>query len=164
MTSVSFFLPENRLGKLALAPGGISQEKAVGAAKSNLVGIEGETLAEVDKNLEQLRQAAAKPGLAGDPEGQREVYGFANLVAGMAGACRLEGLGRAAFYLCETVDRMVEVGAWNGKAVAVHMHAINLLRAGGADMPMADQKALVDGLRGVATKARSLGSDVPSAD
>lgn len=128
MTAVRFSYPENRMKKLLEEPGGLTHRDALGRAHQNIGAIRHEIIAEVDRNIAALAKAAdcakAKPE---DMGARRDIYSHANVVAGLAGSCDLEDVGKAAFSLCELVDRY-GVDRWNAVFIAVHLDAIQGLR------------------------------------
>jgi hypothetical protein len=152
--AVTFKFPENRLAKIALAPGGVRHDEALAAAKANLEVIQDDCVREVDRSFLALKQSAASPDAASNTKVQRRIYAQSNRIAGTAGSCGLPAMGEAAFSLCELVDRQIQSGGWNAEAVAVLIDGMALLRAGGAQLPVEGQKQILAGLRDVATRAR----------
>ena len=149
MTSVQFLFPENRLAKLVRQPGGVGQQQAMTAAAANLETISGELLAAIDQYLAQIEALGANPALSQDPALQAEMYQSSNYVAGMAGHCGRPELGRAAYTLCEVLDRFLAGATWSAPAVIVHLDALKLLRQMDPAAPEAASKAVIDGLRSV---------------
>ena len=152
MTVVTRQLRENRLAKLT-APGGMTEVEAAAAATANLEAIRDECVAQLDRDFELLKRAAADPHARNVPLLQREIYAHANAIAAIGGACGLGEMGEAAFSLCELVDRQIIRGAWSDRAVAVHLDAMGLLRRADNDLAPAARKALIAGLRHVAVNA-----------
>jgi len=153
MTVVTRQIRENRLGKLVLAPGGITQAAATTAAEANLETIHDECIAEVDRDFDLLKRSAMDPQVGDNVMSQRAIYAHANTIAGIAGCCGLGEMGEAAFSLCELVDRQILSGAWNPLAVAVHVDAMNLLRTGDNELTPEGRRAMLAGLRNVALHA-----------
>ena len=156
MSSATFQFRENRLAKLVLAPGGVSEPKAVAAAEANLATIKADCVAEVDRAFDLLKQSLAQ--VADDAASKRAVYANANAIAGIAGCCGLGEMGEAAFSLCELVDRLVESSTWDKASIAVHLDALNLLRSLDEGLSAEGRRSIVDGLRNVAGRVH-----VPSA-
>jgi hypothetical protein len=159
--AVTFKFPENRLAKIALAPGGLRRDEAVAAANANLEEIQEDCVREVDASFSQLKQLAESPDVASNTKLQRKIYAQSNRIAGIAGSCGLPAMGEAAFSLCELVDRQIQSGGWNAEAVAVLIDGMALLRAGGAQLPLEGQKQILAGLRDVATRVRLQASATP---
>jgi type VI protein secretion system component VasF len=122
---------ENRLAKLISKPGGIDTKAAVAQAQTNLQSIAERTAQEVDLAYARLREAAARA--SDDVAARRQVYAEASAIAGMAAVGGLDGVGAAAYMLCELVDRYGLHGAWNDKAVQVCLESMLLLRHGSDD-------------------------------
>lgn len=128
MTLIRFFYPENPLAKLLEGPGGIAVNHAVARAETNLGAARDDYVADVDRNLARLEALLPPSARPPAPDAASEAYLRANEVAGIAGVGGLDAVGKAAFSLCELLDRMNASGRWNGEAVSVHMAAIKLLR------------------------------------
>ena len=127
MTAVQIFRRENRLAKLIRKPGGISRKIAMAQAASNLGEIRDELILELDRILALIDRSATAEA-ANDNKAQAIIYHGSNHIIGLAEPCGIPELGKAAFSLCELVDRMTEAGAWNAVAVQVHLEAFKLLR------------------------------------
>ena len=153
MTVVTRQFRENRLAKLTLAPGGMTEDAASAAAAANLETIRDECVAQVDREFDLLKRAAADPHVKNVPLLQREMYAHANVIAGVAGCCGLGEMGEAAFSLCELIDRQLARGAWSDRALTVHLDGMGLLRGGGDDLAPEARKALIAGLRHIAVNA-----------
>lgn len=154
---VQYIRRENRLGRLLSKPGGVKITAAITEAEHNLAAIRGETLAEVDRNMELLRRSA----LAVDKHSARdEVYAHANVIAGLAGSCGLPDLGRAAYLLCELTDRYLLADTWNRDGVAVCLNALMLLRA----QPALADEAYEEVLNGLAELVAKATGDGPEQD
>ena len=65
------------------------------------------------------------------------------MVVGLAGSCGLDDVGKAAFSLCELVDRY-GTDRWDTMFVAVHLNAISGLRDNGGTPQ--SRAAILDGL------------------
>ena len=162
MTVVTRQFRENRLAKLVLAPGGMTQAAAAAAAEANLETIHDECIAEVDRDFDLLKRSAVDPRVGDDVMTQRMIYAHANTIAGIAGCCGLGEMGEAAFSLCELVDRQIASGGWNPLAVSVHVDAMNLLRGGDNELTPEGRKAILAGLRSVALHAPLEPGDKPT--
>jgi hypothetical protein len=130
MSQVRFSYPENRMKKLLEEPGGLTARDALGRAHQNIGMIRPQILAEVDRNIVEINKAAAKAALdATDMSARRDLYTCGNVIVGLAGSCGLDEVGKAAFSLCELVDRY-GTDRWDAAYVAVHLSAITALREG----------------------------------
>jgi hypothetical protein len=152
MTAVTIQFRENRLAKMVLEPGGVRQDVAVAAASKNLEAIQTDCVAEVDQAFELIKAAAAAPDATQNVKVQKKIYAQSNRIAGLAGSCGLGNMGVAAFSLCELVDRQIITGAWNAKAVSVHIDAMALLRGRDAELPLEGQQQILAGLKNIATR------------
>ena len=154
MSSATITFRENRLGKLLNQFGGVSVGKAIEAAEANLESIREANVAEVDRNLALLAETAARAKAEPDELAHRRaIYACANTVAGLAGACGLAEVGEAAFSLCELTDRLIATGRWNDEAIAVHLHAVSLLRAEATPETAELRRSILDGLADVVERA-----------
>ncbi len=146
MTAVRYIRRENALGKLIRLPGGKRISEALEQANANLASIRGAWLIEMEASfqlIQGLLGAAARPS----PEALAEAYQRSNEIGGLAGTYGLEAMGEACFSLCELLDNMIIEETWNVEAVAVHLHALHLLRSFTGD---AEDNEVLLGLRKVA--------------
>ncbi len=125
---------------------GLTIEEATAAAEANLISIRDECLASLDEALGVVFEHV--PGLVSRPskDGAETVYQAANQVVSLAGLCQLEALGKAAFSLCDLVDKSRTLKRWNSAALDAHLNALRVLRNPEA---IADQHALGQMLTGL---------------
>ncbi len=128
MTKVQVITVENRLAKLARAPGGRTIEQALAAAEAAAV-------------------AAARA--SGDPESFGAVYDISNAIYGIASAFALHALAEAAFSLCDVADHFRSGAEANWPAVNVHVDGIRLLAALREKAGAQGAESILDGLRRV---------------
>jgi hypothetical protein len=154
MSQVRFSYPENRMKKLLEEPGGLTQRDALGRAHQNIGMIRHEIVAEVERNIAELTKAAARAAQdAEDMSARRDLYTHANVVVGLAGSCGLDDVGKAAFSLCELVDRY-GTDRWDAAYVAVHLNALSALGEG-KGTPQS-RAAILDGLNQVVARVPRL--------
>lgn len=117
---------KNRLAKLVQAPGGRRIADAMAEAHANIAALEDIGLAEIDRAIAAVQQAAGAAEKT--PASFDQVYAASNEMTGLAGLFGREDLGKAAHSLCELLDR---TGAWERcppVALRVHVDSLALLR------------------------------------
>lgn len=137
---------KNRLARLVQAPGGTRVADALAAAQANLEELTDICLAEIDRAIAAVQQAADSPDKTAESFGQ--VYAASNEMTGLAGLFGREDLGKAAHSLCELLDR---TGSWercSPVALKVHIDSLGLLRHPAA-LTEAELKAILGGLEKV---------------
>jgi chemotaxis protein histidine kinase CheA len=164
--SVTFSKPANRLAR-RVGKIGIGRDEAVARALSNVESVREETLAKIDEHIESLTQvmAADKPP---NPSVLQEGYKASNSIAGTAGVFGYEGLGQAAYSLCDLICHFERTGTWNKAAVKAHLNAMDVLRRRPPEVDNEESLQLVRSLGAMTehmqrTAARALAGD-PSAD
>ncbi len=165
MSAVKYVFRKNTLGPQLKEEGGVSFDDAVRAAEENMLSIQDEGVAEVDRNIDLLvRSAALVAADKSNASARDEVYAHANVIAGLAGCCGLAEVGQAAFCLCELTDLYIVSDFWNADAVAVHLSAIAVLRAHDISGPPQVRRSILAGLHEITLQARKLLADAePSA-
>lgn len=133
------FRPRNRLAEMIHEPGGLTIEDALRRAESNIESLHGEVTAAIDQALAKLQQAMPL-----GVDGADEMYRRSNDIVGFAVTLALRDVGRAAYSLCELLDRQRTRGSWNAQAVAVHVEALRLLREPSGDA--VSRAKILDGL------------------
>jgi hypothetical protein len=140
---------KNRANRLAAMIGyrrGLSLDEATKAAEANLALIEGDCLASLDQALAviyqhvpQLCQGQAQPHA-------ETIYQAANQVLSLGAHCQRATLGKAAYCLCDLIDRSRATGRWNAPALEAHLKALKRLRHPEADTGPEIEEAVIDGL------------------
>lgn len=149
--------PRNRLGQLVARPGGITVSEALERAEAGLSEM-------AEPWAEALDEAIAKLGVAcaalrerpRDASALTAAYALADEIVGLAGPAKLEAVGRAAYSLCDLLDRAQSGGAApvDLRAVQVHLQALALLRRPASETGgESGRSAILDGLAQLA-KAR----------
>ena len=127
MSTVRTRAMPNRLAHFINTADGVTLPEALAQAEANLQAIRPPGLERIDEVLAELScWSSAQPS----PSDVERLYRLANELAGTAGVFGLPTLGRAAYSLCELLDR-VQVRGWNTAAVNVHLNGLRLLRGEG---------------------------------
>ena len=148
-TPVRHFKPTNRLASMIRLPGGKTVQEAIQAAQAAVEHYRPEVVSDIDAAIAELERLSTRPA-PGAPEHER-VYRISSSVLDHAGLFDLEDVGRAAYSLCELVDRMQERGVWDASAVTVHVGSMRLLREMGQGDPL-QRAELLRGLAAVVAK------------
>ena len=143
MSSVMIVPYENRLSKLVQEPGGLRVCDAIDQAQHNLESVRDECMHTVDERLAEIEALHAAAPKEPDEDAVERIYRAANDIHALAGVFGLAELGKAAFSLCELVDRLRVAHKWDGASVEVHLFALRLLRHPDEH---ADRAAILDGL------------------
>lgn len=125
---------------------GLSLEAATAAAEANLALIQNDCLASLDQALAVIYQKLPKLGHTENPMHADAVYQAANQVLALGGLCKLAALGKAAFCLCELIDRSRRAGHWNAPALETHLQALRLLRHPAANSGSETEDTIIAGL------------------
>ncbi len=144
MSNAMFVQWQNPLTALTAKPGGVRVGAALGKAEQNLALIRDDCVASLDALLAELLSLCGRGGPPPSDEVRGEIYRISNEIHGIAGVFDLPELGRAAYSLCELVDRLATLGRWHQASVDVHLSALQLLRKPGS---AADPANLLERLR-----------------
>ncbi len=131
---------------------GLSLEAATAAAEANLALIQDDCLASLDQALAVIYQQIPKLYQTENPAHADAVYQAANQVLALGGLCHLAALGKAAFCLCDLLDRGRVTGHWNQSALETHLQALRLLRHPAANSDSKTEDAMIAGLLKVIKK------------
>lgn len=145
MTAVKFIPYTNRLAKLIKLPGGKRVEDAVMAAQSNLDAIAPPCLEALDAHIASICAVTSGDLTGVDWEA---VYNQSNGVVSLGGVFGLSDLSRAAYSLCELIDRTRDRGGPDPEALKVHVRSLKLLRLGEA-VPEEERGKVLSGLTAV---------------
>ena len=139
----------NRLAKLIRLPGGKTVAQALTDAETNLDSIREDCLTAVDENIQRLLDSAVAVKADPNPDALAQCYSIAHEVFALAGVFGMAELGKAAYSLCELIDRSRDVGKWSNPAFEAHMNALRLLRFEATDLDRNVREAVLAGLRNV---------------
>lgn len=99
----------------------------------------------IDRLLGEMSQKYGPAARRGDEDFQA-LYELSSRIIDVSGPVADLQLDRAAFSLCELVDRCAGQSIWDWPSVDVHFDALQLLRHVGADLKAAERKTIFDGL------------------
>jgi hypothetical protein len=142
--SVKRTYPQQRLRRFFNRRDGTPAGRLLSEAGQRLEAIRDPTLAHIDRVVERIQQLGRVLGEAPDPAAAHKLYHLANEICGIAGAFGLIHLGKAAYSLCELLDRLDAANKWNWVAVQVHLDGLQLLRTNAGEDAERDQ--IIDGL------------------
>ena len=132
-------------------PGGITIADALAHAQENLLEMRESCLAHIDEMLVKLR-AGLDSAQTPSPDTQIAMYRDACELLTSAVTHDLIELSAATHSLCDLLDRQLNAGAWNRKAVEVHLSSMALLRSRSNDAESTGRKEILNGLRQVVSK------------
>ena len=149
MGVVTWIMKKPRLSTLVDQAGGMSARSALKAADALLEPMREEGRQRVEAAILTLEQSIAQPPPADRAAHLATLYAQGSAVMDAAGPFGLEDLCKAAFSLCELVDRCSRLDRpVDPRGIAVHVQALRLLSAPGA-IPMPARQAVLDGLQRV---------------
>lgn len=144
--TVRKFRPPNRLASMIKDKGGILAKDAVAAAEAGVETLRESSMAALDEALGEIegRFGRAAPDRA--RESAEALYLLASRVIDVSLFVADAGIDKAAMSLCGLADSCAAAGAWRWDAVDVHLNALKLLRAHGAELPVEQRDAMLQGL------------------
>ena len=110
MTLARVLKVENRLAKLARAPGGKTVEEAVTSAEQRIESVRERCVAALALKAEQLATLAAGDRGEAASETLDGLYNLSNAIFGVAGVYELDALAEAACSLCDLLHGFREAG------------------------------------------------------
>ena len=155
--NVRKFAATNRLAELIVLPGGKTVREALDDAQTAVEQYRPEVIDDIDARIAELERLSTEASPSAET-----MYRASAGVIEHAGLFGLGHVGRAAYSLCELVDRLQQRGTWDAAAVAVHVGSMRLLRDMGEN-PEAESGAgeLLAGLHAVVAKVGA-GRDAPT--
>ncbi|MDO9223183.1 MAG: chemotaxis protein CheE [Caulobacter sp.] len=130
MTVVTWFRKRPRLASLIDSSGGMTVIKALRSAEANTAPLREEALAAVDGILTDLEAlTAVRPD---EPAADlARVYVLSASLLDVAGPFGLEDMCKAAYSLCDLVDRQTRAGRCDMPPVQVHVASLRVLAQAG---------------------------------
>ncbi len=128
MTTATFTFPTYRLAKILRQPGGKSVAAALKDAEEGVAGLVEPCLAAIDVAMKAIDGHLASMTAGSTAAAADRLYKEANGIIGLASAAGLPEMDRAAYSLCDLLDRMQAAGRWDRSAIVVHVQALYLLR------------------------------------
>lgn len=144
--TVRKFRPPNRLSALIRDKGGILAKDAVAAAEAGVETLREASMAALDEALGEIERRFGKAAPDRATESFEALYLLASKVIDVSMFVTDAGVDKAAMSLCGLADSCGTVGSWRWDAVDVHLNALKLLRAMGAQLPAEQRDAMLLGL------------------
>jgi hypothetical protein len=144
--TVRKFRPPNRLAALIKERGGVLVQDAIAAAEAGVESLREASLANLDAALTEIERRYGPGAKNRESECFEDLYVLSSRVIDVSVYVSDAGIDRAAVSLCDLVDVCAEAKAWRWDAVDVHLNALRLLRANGADLPADQREAMLQGL------------------
>lgn len=144
--TVRKFRPPNRLASMIKDKGGILAKDAVAAAEAGVESLREASMAALDESLAEIERRFGKAAENRANESCEALYLLASKVIDVSIFVADAGIDKAAMSLCGLADSCAEAGAWRWDAVDVHLNALKLLRAMGAQLPAEQRDAMLQGL------------------
>ena len=144
--TVRKFRPPNRLASLIKAKGGVLAKDAIAAAEAGVETLREASMAALDEALAEIEGRFGKAAEGRASESYEVLYLLASKVIDVSLFVADSGVDKAAMSLCGLADSCATAGAWRWDAVDVHLNALKLLRAMGAQLPVEQREAMLQGL------------------
>lgn len=144
--TVRKFRPPNRLAMLIKDKGGVLAKDAIVAAEAGVETLRESSMAALDESLAEIERRFGKAAEGRADESFEGLYHLASKVIDVSLFVSDAGIDKAAMSLCGLADSCAEAGAWRWDAVDVHLNALKLLRAVGAQLPVDQRDAMLQGL------------------
>lgn len=103
-------------------------------------------MAALDDALAEIERRFGKDAAARQEEPYEELYLLGSRIIDVSAFVSDVGIDKAAVSLCTLVDSCEGAGHWRWDAVDVHINALRLLRAAGAELPADQRDAMLQGL------------------
>jgi hypothetical protein len=140
------FRPPNRLAGMIKERGGILAKDAIIAAEAGVESLREASLAALDQTVAEIERRFGKGAESRDSESFEALYLLSSRIIDVGQFVSETGVDKAAVSLCTLADSLAEAGTWRWDAVDVHLNALKLLRAMGAELPAAQRAAMLEGL------------------
>jgi hypothetical protein len=144
--TVRKFRPPNRLAAMIKDKGGVMAKDALVAAEAGVETLREATMIALDEHLTELEQRFGKAAPDRASQSFEALYHLASKVIDVSIFVSDAGIDKAAMSLCGLADSCSEQGAWRWDAIDVHLNAMKLLRAMGAELPVEQRDAMLQGL------------------
>ncbi|QUD88007.1 chemotaxis protein CheE [Phenylobacterium montanum] len=151
MSEPRFFKVPNRLRKKIAEAGGARVMEHLAAADQNLEDLREPSLAMIDGIIAEMIQTYGKANRRGD-EDFADLYSLAARIIDVSAPVAELEIDRAAFHMCELVDRCMGLDRWDWPSVDVHLDALVLLRNDEGALPAAARAQIFLGLKKVHDK------------
>ncbi len=140
------FRVPNKLRQKILKTGGMRAIEALAKGQEALDELREPSLAQIDGLIGEIIRVYGRSNRKGD-EDFLELYQLASRIIDCAAPVSELEIDRAAFHLCELVDRCTGLGRWDWPSVDVHIDALQLLRLDEGKLPEAARAQIFLGLK-----------------
>lgn len=144
--TVRKFRPPNRLAGMIKERGGILAKDAIVAAEAGVESLREASLAALDQTIAEIERRFGKTAEGRESESFEALYLLSSRIIDVGQFVSDSGVDKAAVSLCTLADSLAEAGVWRWDAVDVHLNALRLLRAMGAELPANQRAAMLEGL------------------
>jgi len=144
--TVRKFRPPNRLANMIKERGGILAKDAIVAAEAGVETLREASLAALDQTVAEIERRFGKAAENRESESFEALYLLSSRIIDVGQFVSETGVDKAAVSLCTLADSLAEAGVWRWDAVDVHLNALRLLRAMGAELPAEQRSAMLEGL------------------
>lgn len=148
MSEVKIFQVPNKLRDKILKKGGARVEESLAKADKALVAMRAPALAHIEGLIDQIVQIYGRASRNGD-EAFLPLYMLSSQIIDSSAPLKDLEIDRAAFHMCELVDRCMGLGRWDWPSVDVHIDALQLLRLDQGKLPAAARAQIFLGLKQV---------------
>ena len=144
--TVRKFRPPNRLALSIMERGGVRAQYGIAAAEAGVETLRESSMAAMDEALAEIESRFGKDAPDRATQSFEDLYLLASRIIDVSAFVSDAGVDKAAMSLCGLADSCGEAGAWRWDAVDVHVKALKLLRAMGAELPVEQRDAMLQGL------------------
>jgi hypothetical protein len=155
-----FRVPNNLAG--ITQNGGILLSEALANANQVMKDMRKPCLRTIDRLLAEINQRYGPAVRRGDEDFQA-LYELSARIIDVTGPVADLQIDRAAFSLCELVDRCAAQSVWDWPSVDVHFDALQLLRHAGPALKAAERKTIFDGLDRITDRLPAAGAAAEEA-
>ncbi len=144
--TVRKFRPPNRLANMIGDRGGLLAKDAIVAAETGVESLREASLAALDQTVAEIERRFGKEAEGRETESFEALYLLSSRIIDVSAFVMDAGVDKAAVSLCSLADDCAGAGVWRWDAVDVHLNALRLLRAMGAELPPEQRDAMLQGL------------------
>jgi hypothetical protein len=126
--------------------GGVLVSEALAEANTIMKEMRKPILRAIDRFLKDIDKRYGPSPSRNDDLDFHTLYELSAHIIDISGPVADMQIDRAAFSLCDLVDRCEGMGKWDWPSVDVHLDALHLLRDQGDKMKAAQRKIILDGL------------------
>ncbi|MDR3508341.1 MAG: chemotaxis protein CheE [Caulobacteraceae bacterium] len=155
MSDVRMFRVPNKLGEKILKTGGRRAVELLADADQVMLDLREPCLADISSLISDINARYGKANRRGD-EDFKDLYELSARIIDISAPVADLQIDRAAFFLCELVDRCSGQEKWDWPSVDVHLDALLLLRLDAGNLPAAAREKIFDGLKKINERLPSL--------